>query len=148
MSRWFLLFVLMPIGEMYLLFQVGDYIGALPTIGLVMLTAMIGIFLLRRQGLATLTRGMQRLEAGQMPASEMAEGLLLAVAGALLLTPGFVTDTIGFVLLTPPLRRQIAAYLIDRAMVVGVAQRGGQARNHPPRGSGPSVIDGEYERKD
>ena len=90
---------------MYLLLQVGGHIGALPTIGLVMLTAVVGILLLKRQGLATLTRGLARLEQGELPASEVAEGILLAVAGALLVTPGFVTDALGFLLLFPPTRR-------------------------------------------
>jgi len=76
----------------------------LATIGLVMLTAVVGVALLKRQGIATLTRGVQRAQQGQMPATEMAEGILLAVAGALLITPGFVTDFVGFTLLFPPSR--------------------------------------------
>ena len=71
---------------MYLLIEVAGYIDVWPTIGLVMLTAVIGVALLKRQGLATLTRGMGRLNAGEMPAREMAEGILLAIAGALLIT--------------------------------------------------------------
>ena len=98
---WLLIFFITPIVEMYLLIEVGGYIGALPTIGLVMITAVIGVTLLRIQGLATLTRGVNRLQTGELPAREVVEGLLLAVAGALLLTPGFVTDGIGFILLTP-----------------------------------------------
>ena len=81
MGFWFLLFFVTPILEMYLLIEVGSYIGALYTIGLVMLTAVIGLALLRVQGLATLTRGMDRLQRGELPAQEVAEGLLLAVAG-------------------------------------------------------------------
>ena len=99
------MFFLTPIIEMYLLIEVAGYIDAWPTIGLVMLTAVVGVALLKRQGIATLTRGVQRAQQGQMPATEMAEGILLAVAGALLITPGFVTDFVGFTLLFPPSRK-------------------------------------------
>lgn len=104
---------------MYLLIEVAGYIDAWPTIFLVMLTAVIGVALLKRQGLATLTRGMGRLQQGEVPAREMAEGILLAVAGALLVTPGFVTDTIGFLLLFPPSRFAIARRLLEKLQVHG-----------------------------
>ena len=106
---WLLVFFLTPIVEMYLLIEVGGKIGAWPTIGLVMLTAVIGVALLKRQGLETLTRGMQRAQTGEVPITEMAEGILLAVAGALLLTPGFITDAVGFTLLWPASRKALAA---------------------------------------
>ena len=114
---------------MYLLIEVAGYIDVWPTIGLVMLTAVIGVALLKRQGLATLTRGMGRLEQGQVPAQEMAEGLLLAVAGALLITPGFVTDAVGFTLLFPPTRKLIALQLISKVDVQST-QSGYQAHYH------------------
>ena len=82
-------FFTVPLVEMYVLIKVGEQIGALPTIALVVLTAVIGVALLRQQGLSTLTRGVSRLQSGEVPASERLEGLLLAVGGALLLTPGF-----------------------------------------------------------
>ncbi len=103
---------------MYLLIEVGGYIGTLPTILLVMVTAVIGVALIRRQGLATLTRGMGRLQRGELPVREMVEGLLLAVAGALLLTPGFITDGVGFVLLTPITRALIAERVLANVRVV------------------------------
>ena len=90
-----LLFILMPIIEMWLLITIGSYIGALSTILLVLLTALIGIGLLRAQGFTTLWRGKEKLQQGMIPAQEMMEGIVLAVSGALLLTPGFVTDAIG-----------------------------------------------------
>ena len=102
---------------MYLLIEVAGYIDAWPTIALVMLTAVVGVALLKRQGTATLTRGVQRMQQGQMPATEMAEGILLAVAGALLITPGFVTDFVGFTLLFPPSRIVIAKGLMSRVMM-------------------------------
>lgn len=145
---WLLFFFLTPIVEMYLLIEVGGYIGAWPTIALVMITAVIGVSLLRIQGLSTLTRGMGRLEGGQLPAREVVEGLLLAVAGALLLTPGFVTDGIGFVLLTPPLRGALAERLLARVQVVkAYQQHGGGFRPPPPQG-GDQTLEGEFERLD
>jgi len=85
-----LLFIVMPVLEMWLLISVGTQIGALPTIGLVLLTAVVGAGLLREQGFATLWRGRQKLQEGQLPTTEIAEGFILAVSGALLLTPGFL----------------------------------------------------------
>ena len=108
---------------MYLLIEVGGYIGTLPTIAAVMITAVVGVALLRRQGLATLTRGMSRLQRGELPAREMVEGLLLAVAGALLLTPGFVTDAVGFVLLAPITRALIAERVLASVRVVEATSR-------------------------
>lgn len=104
----FLIFIVVPVIEMYLLIKVGAVIGGVYTIGLVLLTALIGVSLLKRQGLSTFMTAQQKMQTGQMPVAEIAEGLMLAVAGALLLTPGFVTDTIGFILLTPILRQHIA----------------------------------------
>lgn len=147
MGKWFLIFFLTPIVEMYLLIEVGGIIGAWPTIGLVMLTAMIGITLLRQQGFATLTRGMQRLEGGELPAREMAEGILLAVAGALLLTPGFVTDVVGFALLTPPIRAAISARMLEQVRVVSMSEAGFGPPRPQDRHSGGRTIEGDFERK-
>ena len=144
---------------MYLLIEVGGYIGAWPTIGLVMLTAVIGVAVLRVQGLSTLTRGMGRLEGGELPAREMAEGILLAVAGALLITPGFVTDATGFALLVPPIRGAIARRMLARVVMVGPGGPGGP---YGPGGGGSRpggrsyrgedgrgvVIEGEFESRD
>ena len=155
--RWiFLLFTALPIAEMYLLITVGGYIGVVPTILCVMLTAVIGVTLLRWQGVATLQRGMGRVTQGQLPGQEIAEGMMLAVAGALLLTPGFVTDTIGFLLLVPPVRAALALYAKKHLKVVDIAAGGpgydsGTGRTGRGKASssseGPVVIEGEYERK-
>lgn len=111
--RWVLLFfIAVPLTEMLLLFEVADYIGGLWTIFLVVLTAVIGVQVLKRQGFSTLLRANQRLEGGQLPAQEVVEGFFLAFAGALLLTPGFITDTLGFLCLTSPLRRVLASKLM------------------------------------
>jgi len=143
---WLLVFFLTPIVEMYLLIEVGGKIGAWPTIGLVMLTAVIGVALLKHQGLETLTRGMTRVQSGEVPVSEMAEGILLAVAGALLLTPGFITDAVGFTLLFPPSRVAIARQLIRRMTIVAGAAPPGMGPSDPT-GKGPRTIEGEFERK-
>ena len=111
--RWILLFfIVVPLLEMLLLFEVADRIGGLWTLFMVVMTAVIGVQILRWQGLSTLLRAGQRLQGGQLPAQEIIEGMLLAAAGALLLTPGFITDSFGFLLLTSPLRRWFAAMLI------------------------------------
>ena len=103
-----LLFIVMPVVEMWLLITVGRQIGALPTIGLVLLTAVVGVALLRAQGFATLFRARQKMDIGELPAMEMAEAIVLAVCGALLLTPGFATDVLGFAGLIPPVRLWLA----------------------------------------
>jgi len=117
----FLIFVIMPVLEMWLLITVGAQIGALPTIGLVLLTAFVGVNLLRYQGFDTLWRGQRKFAEGQLPAQEIAEGIILAVSGALLLTPGFVTDGIGFAGLIPAVRGAVARLVLSRMVVSGVA---------------------------
>lgn len=140
-----LLFIVMPILEMWLLITVGQQIGALPTIGLVLLTAVVGLSLLRRQGFATLFRARSRLDAGELPAMEMAEGLVLALCGALLLTPGFVTDAIGFAGLVAPLRRRIVSRLVSRMEVVSYSDyRVHRPANGTKAGQSGQVYDGEY----
>jgi UPF0716 protein FxsA len=109
-----ILFVVTPIFEMLLLIEVGSKIGALNTVGLVLLTAMIGLALLRKQGLDTLLRANQKINSGEVPAQEMAEGLALAAGGALLLTPGFITDGIGFCLLLPFTRQLLVKTVFTR----------------------------------
>ena len=161
----FLLFIVMPILEMWVLIKVGSIIGAVPTIAMVMLTAVIGASLLKRQGLHTLTRAQNRLNSGEVPATEILEGLMLAVGGALLLTPGFFTDTIGFCCLIRPIRRRIIDHMLRSGMMQTQAhfQYGPQAGG---QGSGPSgespgdkprtrvdrdghvTIDGDFKRED
>ncbi|WP_346839233.1 FxsA family protein [Microbulbifer sp. SAOS-129_SWC] len=140
-----LLFIVMPILEMWLLITVGRHIGALPTIGLVLLTAVVGLSLLRRQGLSTVLRAQQKMQAGEMPAREMAEGIFLAVGGALLLTPGFITDALGFACLIPGLRQLLLGYLLRHVTVVsGPGYTSGtrhQQQDH-------DVIEGDYSRED
>jgi UPF0716 protein FxsA len=126
----------------------------LPTIGLVLLTAVVGAGLLREQGFATLWKGRQKLQGGELPTTEIAEGLILAVSGALLLTPGFVTDLIGFAGLIPPIRVLVATRIMKNMLVMGAQSGGFQTgrgpSNSPPNGDGNGeTIEGEaWERKD
>jgi UPF0716 protein FxsA len=141
------LFITIPIVEMVILIEVGGLIGALPTVGLVLLTAVIGLWLLRLQGLITLRRVQQRLSEGEIPETELLEGVMLLIGGALLLTPGFVTDTIGFTCLLPGLRRPIARWLIDRSVFGAINVVQGRSWQEP---SSTTTIEGEYreERKE
>lgn len=109
-----LIFMLVPIVEMWILIEVGGWIGVLPTIALVVLTATLGLSLLKRQGLSTLMRARRKMDEGSIPASELVSGVMIAVGGALLLTPGFVTDAIGFALLIPQTRQWLLLKLVDR----------------------------------
>lgn len=145
MGIFLFLFIVMPIVEMTILIKVGAVIGALNTIGLVLLTAIIGAALLRQQGLSTLLRANQRLNSGELPAKEVAEGLILAVGGALLLTPGFVTDGIGFLCLMPGSRHWLAGHALKRMTVAG--QSGGFSFRAGSGSFGPDrddIIEGEY----
>ncbi|HCL68785.1 MAG TPA: exlusion protein FxsA [Gammaproteobacteria bacterium] len=109
-----IVFMLVPIVEMWILIEVGGWIGALPTIGLVVVTATLGLSLLKRQGLSTLLSARQKMNEGSIPATELVSGVMLAVGGALLLTPGFVTDMVGLVLLIPQTRQWLLFKMIDR----------------------------------
>lgn len=140
----FLAFLLIPLLEIYLLIRVGSVIGAVPTILAVVGTAALGAYLVRTQGLATLRRAQASLDAGQAPAFEVFEGVLLLFAGALLLTPGFFTDAVGFLFLTPPLRRRVFATIASRITVT----RGGPTRPAGTTGDGQRTIEGEYTRDD
>lgn len=143
----FLLFIIVPVLEMWLLITIGQVIGALPTIGLVLLTAVIGVNLLRAQGLSTLTRAQERMASGAIPAQEMAEGMALAVGGALLLTPGFATDAFGFACLIPVTRKWLASKalsgLLAKGHIVGAAQS--QGADNSTKNDGPVIIEGEYQ---
>lgn len=136
----FLIFIAVPLIEMLVLFEVSDVIGGLNTVAMVVLTAVIGVQILKRQGLSTLLRANQRLETGELPAQEIVEGMLLASAGALLLTPGFITDTLGFVFLTGPLRRPLARRIIRSGVVRTMGSGAGSSSSFTffSYGSGPS----------
>ncbi|NQU62627.1 MAG: FxsA family protein [Rhodospirillales bacterium] len=139
----FFAFVAVPIIEIALFIKVGGFIGFWPTIGIVLLTALIGTALLRHQGLATLMSAQKNLEEGRFPLDEVFDGLCLVVAGALLLTPGFFTDAVGFALFISPLRmvlrHVLGKFLTDRGHV--------EVHTHGFHETSVSenVIDGDFE---
>jgi len=135
---------------MIILIQVGGIIGALPTVGLVVLTAVVGVWLLRLEGFATLTRVQDKLNRGEIPETELLEGIMLIFGGALLLTPGFFTNFIGFVCLLPGLRRPLAARIINsagfRTFHAGGSQFSARYRwDQSTNAQGSQTIDGEFE---
>jgi UPF0716 protein FxsA len=113
----FVVVLILPFLEMFLLLTVGGLIGALPTILLVVLTAACGAWLVRDQGFTTFRNLKANLEQGRVPAYEMIEGPIILVGGALLLTPGFITDALGLLCLLPYFRKRIARYVIERHLV-------------------------------
>jgi UPF0716 protein FxsA len=138
----FLAILIIPFAEIYLLIQVGGIIGAFSTILLVVLTAVLGTWLLRQQGFATFQRFQENLARGEIPAYEMVEGPIILVGGALLLTPGFITDIIGVACLIPQLRRKIAQYVIEHYLVQAGAhfQQSKAAENN--------VLEGEFRKEE
>ncbi len=141
----FLFFLIVPFVEIYVLLQVGGLIGAFPTIFLVVFTAALGAWLLRRQGFATWQRFQTNLAQGTIPAYEMIEGPILLVGGALLLTPGFFTDALGFACLIPALRRKIARYIIENHLLTTAS---GSIFTQPGVRREADVIEGEYRKED
>ncbi|MBU0655817.1 MAG: FxsA family protein [Gammaproteobacteria bacterium] len=112
-----LLFLVLPFIEIWLLIKVGSAIGALPTILLLILAGMLGIFLLRHQGFATLARVQRSVNEGQLPAQTMLEGVVLLVGGLLFIIPGFFTDILGLLCVLPPTRYLLLKLLLKRAVV-------------------------------
>ena len=107
----FLAFTIIPILEIYLLIEIGSLFGALTAVTLVILTGFLGAFLARMQGLQTLYRIQESLREGRMPSGELLDALLIVLAGLVLLTPGFLTDSAGFLLLIPATRNSIKYWL-------------------------------------
>lgn len=109
------LFIGLPIAEIAVLIKVADYIDLWPTILLIVLTAVIGVYLLRLQGLSSLARAQTSLNEGRLPVNSITDAVGLMLAGAFLLTPGLITDTLGFALLIPAVRHGIASYFFNKA---------------------------------
>ena len=141
--RLFLLLLIVPLIEIFLFIQLGGVIGVWPTIGIVILTAIVGATMLRRQGLAALRGVQSRLAAGENPGRLVADGAMILVAGVLLLTPGFLTDSLGFLLLVPTVRGWLWRRLAPR-LTVATFQTGRTSRTWP-RGD---TVEGEYEEVD
>lgn len=110
----FLLFLVMPIAELYVIVQVAGGLGVLPTIALLLAVSVAGAWLVKWQGIVTLARFQRRVMSGQLPTAELVDGILVICAGALLLTPGFLTDVTGLLLLLPPVRAVVRAGLLRR----------------------------------
>lgn len=143
LGRLILLFTVVPFVELALLLWIGGQLGALPTVGLILLTGVLGAALARHQGLATWRRFGRALDAGRLPGRELLEGLLILLAGALLLTPGVLTDAVGFALLVPPVRRWLVRRLETRLRARLVVPAAG-GRGPAETGEG-AVIDAEFE---
>lgn len=129
-----LLFIFLPLAEIYVLIQVGSVIGALPTIGLILFTAALGTVLIRLQGLRTIAEIRQALDRGEVPADSLVRGLLLLLAGICLLTPGFVTDTLGFLCLIPGIQNWLIERFLRHAVTTYYTRNNSQA----------IVIEGEF----
>jgi UPF0716 protein FxsA len=117
-----LLFILLPIAELYVIIQVGDLIGIWPTLGLLLIDGLLGAWLLRSQGRSAWRRFQEALARTRMPVKEVYDGAAIIFGAALLMTPGFITDVFGFLLLIPPTRAAL------RQLLVAVARRVGPAR--------------------
>ncbi|CUB03387.1 FxsA family protein [Marinomonas fungiae] len=140
-----LLLILIPVVELTVLIQVGSKIGSLTTIALVFLTAIVGLTLIRRQGFETTRKAQEKMRRGELPASEMAEGFMLAFAGVCLLIPGFVTDALGALLLITPLRRSVATMVSLDFMKKRMNMRAHWSyRDRNGNSSQGDIIEGEY----
>ena len=141
------LFIIVPLVELYVILQVGQEIGALPTIAILVVDSILGAWLLRHQGRTVWNRFRAQLEAGRPPAREVADGALIIFGGALLLTPGFVTDLFGLFLLIPPTRAIVRRVLVRRVSFGLVSGR--YPRPEPPQGYDVdgTAVDVERERR-
>ena len=139
MPLFILLFIGLPLIEVYFLIKVGSVIGAVPTIALTVLATLLGTWLVRRQGFGVLMRVRESLARDEVPALELLDGALLLIAGLFLVLPGFLTDIVGFLLLIPPLRRWVVRRYVKVFPV----------RSHDPGVErGPRVIEGHFRRMD
>jgi UPF0716 protein FxsA len=141
----FITFVSIPIIEIALFIEVGDRIGLLATVLIVILTAIVGTTLIRHQGLATLKKAQTSLKENILPLSEAFDGLCIVIAGALLLTPGFFTDTLGLSLFIPPLRfiiRQYISNILARSNQFNFQRK---SKVNDLKETAGSIIDGEFE---
>jgi UPF0716 protein FxsA len=144
-----LLFLGLPLLEIAVLIQVGQAIGFWPTIGLLILSALLGMTIIRRQGLAMVGRMFEAVSQGRFAFASMIDSYATIAAGCLLIVPGFISDALGLALLIPPLRRSIL-----RAMLPGIAGAGRRSDNptaspkRAPEAARPIVIEGTYERLD
>ncbi len=139
LGRLLLVFILVPLLDLVLLLRIGQMLTFWPTLGLVIVTGIVGATLAKRQGLRTLARIQSELESGRLPTGELAEGVLILLAGAVLVTPGFMTDLFGLALLIRPFRRVLRGvltrYLQSRIVVNGFPGNATSPDGHVTRGS-------------
>ena len=109
----FLFFIGIPLIEVMLFITIGKYIGLWNTILIIIITGIIGAILVKSQGVATLKKGLEEIQSNKIPIQSMVQGIAIIIAGAFLLTPGFLTDTLGAILLIPPFRSKIAGFVIE-----------------------------------
>ena len=119
----FLAFTIIPVVEIYLLIEIGSVFGVFTSIALVVFTGFLGAYLARIQGLQTLFRIQESLREGRMPSAELLDALLIGIAGLVLLTPGFLTDTVGFILLIPSTRNTIKSWLQSKIKTQHMPER-------------------------
>ena len=131
----FIAIVVMSFLELYVLIAVGSILGAFPTILLIIASAGLGSYLLREQGIATWQRFQETLARQEVPAYELMEGFLILIGGALLLTPGFITDAIGLVCLLPSLRKTMISYIMKYYFIA-------------PNAGNDNVLEGEFRKED
>jgi len=121
-----ILFLVVPFVELFILIRVGQEVGAVPTIVALVAVSVLGAWLVKREGLGVLRRARARVDAGEVPGVELVDGVLILFAGALLLTPGFLTDVVGILLLVPPVRavlRYRTRVVLQRRATFGVVRR-------------------------
>jgi UPF0716 protein FxsA len=146
------LFIVVPIVELYVIIQIGSLIGVLPTLALLLADALLGSLLLRHQGRGAWRRFNEALAQRRFPGREVADGLLIAIGGTLLLTPGFVTDIVGLILLIPPtraiVRHLMRGYVMRRFVIVGAPGPAGPASSsrHYDYDATAEEIDGDDPR--
>ena len=140
-GRLLLLFVFLPMIELYLLIMLGARIGPMPTIGLIVLTGVIGATLARQQGLSTLAKIQNELRKGRAPTQELVEGAMIVVGGLFRLTPGILTDFFGFAMMIPGFRRSLAKQFKVRMPQGFTASPGFQAGSSDSRKRDDDVID-------
>lgn len=133
-----ILFIVVPLAELYVILAVGDAIGLVPTIVLLAADSILGTVLLRTQGRAVWRRFQEAMGAGRMPHREVQDGVAVIFGGALLLTPGFLTDIVGFLLLLPPTRRPLIAFA-NRRFASSMVSRFGDRRGRSEPGPGADV---------
>lgn len=144
-----LLFIVVPIAELYVIIKVGELIGVWPTLALLLADALLGSWLLKHQGRGAWRRFNEALAARRFPGREVVDGALIIVGGTLLLTPGFITDIVGAFLLLPPTRaitrRLLKRFTVGRFMVVGIPEGGRVPYGTPPNNGGARPASRNYD---